>query len=188
MAHEGEITRLLDDARAGKADAQEKLFGRVYAELQKIARAKLSGSEPLTLLDAPALVHEAYLRVTRLEKIPPGNSKMFYGYAASVMRSVIIDYVRERNAAKRGDGIRPVTLVTSSAPLDGLRDPDVEKLEDALQDLERIDKRCLQVVEMRYFAGMSLEEIADATDVSLATVKRDWQKARAFLLHSLQDT
>src|SRR5882672_5049937 len=101
----GEITQLLDDARAGKPGAQDSLFKRVYQELHKIARAKLSGSEPLTLLDAPALVHEAYLRVTRLEKIPPGNSKMFYGYAASVMRSVIIDYIRERKSAKRGDGV-----------------------------------------------------------------------------------
>src|SRR5262249_43010164 len=152
----GEITRLLDDARAGKAEARDKLFRRIYGEMQKIARAKLSGSEPLTLLDAPALVHEAYLRVTRLEQIPPRNSKMFAGYAASVMRSVIIDYVRERNAAKRGDGIRPMKLPTRGGALDGVPDPEVEKLDDALQDLERIDKRCLRVVEMRYFAGMSL--------------------------------
>jgi len=182
----GEITQLLDDARADKPGAHEHLFRRVYDELHKIARGKLSGSEPLTLLDAPALVHEAYLRVTRLEQLPAGNSKMFYGYAASAMRSVIIDYIRERKSAKRGDGVKPITLITRGMPEADTRDPDIERLEDALCDLERIDRRCLQVVELRYFAGLSLEEIADATGFSLPTVKRDWQKARAYLLNALK--
>jgi RNA polymerase sigma factor (TIGR02999 family) len=183
----GDITQLLDDARAGKTGAHETLYSHIYGELHKLARAKLAGGPMLTLLDAPALVHEAYLRLTQSGQLPPAeNRRMFYGYAANIMRSVIVDCVREKRAAKRGLGGVRVTLSTGN--LGGqMRDPDIEELDEALHDLQNIDERCRKVVEMRYFAGMSVDEVADALELSTATIERDWQKARAFLFKALRN-
>lgn len=181
----GEITALLLDARAGKPGAQEALYARIYNELHKLARAQLSQHQTLTLLDAQALLHETYLRLVKSEELPTANRHLFYGYAAGVMRHVIVDYVRRRRAQKRGSGIAPVTLTTRDRSRE-MRNPDLEKLDDALHDLERVDPRARQIVEMRYFGGMTLEQIADALDTSLATVKREWTKARVFLLRVMQ--
>jgi RNA polymerase sigma factor (TIGR02999 family) len=182
----GDITKLLEEARAGKDGAQETLYSRIYAELHKLARAKLAGGPILTLLDAPALVHEAYLRLTKQRTLPPGDRRLFFGYAATIMRSIIVDWVREKRAAKRGFGDVRVTLSTSNL-VGQARDPDVEALDDALHDLQHIDERCRKVVEMRYFAGMSVDEVAQTLELSTATVERDWQKARAFLFKALQN-
>jgi RNA polymerase sigma factor (TIGR02999 family) len=102
------------------------------------------------------------------------------------MRSVVVDYVRTRNAERHGGGHRSITLNTGIAN-ESLAQPDLEKLGDALESLAKVDERAHWVVEMRYFGGMELEEIADFLAISLATVKRDWSKARAFLLHALRD-
>lgn len=182
----GEITRLLQGARDGDAAARQALFTRVYGELQMLARARLRREAAVTQLDAASLVHEAFLRLQRAEALPADNRRAFFAYAASVMRSVVIDCVRERNAAKRGSGAAAVTLHTGDAPADG-RDPEVEALDLALQDLAKLDRRCHQIVEMRYFAGMSVEEVADVMELSPATVKREWQKARAYLYRVLQE-
>lgn len=183
----GEITELLEAARDGAPGAMDALYARIYSELHQIARAKLSALPPITVLDAPALVSEAYLRLVQRGSLPPASNRhLFYGYAASVMRAVIVDCLRERNAAKRGSGERPITLMTRDRA-QSLRDPEIDKLNDALLDLEKVDPRCRQIVEMRYFAGMSAEEIADAIKISVATVKREWKKARAFLYDVMQE-
>lgn len=177
---------LLKSAREGDTTAHDALFKLVYAELRKLARIRLArASTPVTGLDAPSLVNEAYLRLTRLEDLPGENRRAFFSYAASVMRSVIIDHVRERNAAKRGDGLTRVTLNTRDLG-GGVQAPEIGALDDALRDLQRVDERCHRVVEMRFFAGMSVEEIADVLEVSVATVGRDWDKARAFLYRVLK--
>lgn len=181
----GDITQLLDEARAGKPGAEDALFSRIYSELHKLARAKLAGGPMLTLLDASALVHETYLRLTRQATLPPGNRHAFYAYAATIMRNIIVDLVREKRAAKRHFGEVRVTLSTKN--LGGhAQDPDVLALDDALQDLQNVDERCRKIVEMRYFAGMSVAEVAGALELSTATVERDWRKARAFLFKALQ--
>ncbi len=182
----GEITSLLDDARAGTDGARTALFSHIYAELQVLARSRLAAVAPLTLLDTPALINETYLRLSRLDQIPTGNRHVFFSYAAKTMRSVVVDYLRERNARKRGSGMAAITLVTRTAGNE-LRDPDLLALDEALQDLERVDARCCEVVELRYFAGLSVEEVAELTGRSTATIKRDWRKARAFLLNALRD-
>jgi RNA polymerase sigma factor (TIGR02999 family) len=181
----GDVTVLLERAHQGDAQASNELFASVYSELNRLARRKLARETAFTDLDAAGLVHEAYLCLVRQPEIPGGNRRMFYAYAAGVMRSVIIDYVRKRGAQKRGRGDIHVTL-TDNDPGVELPAPEVEALDAALQQLARIDGRAHQIVEMRYFAGLSIEEIAEVLDTSPATVKRDWQKARAFLYKVLQ--
>jgi RNA polymerase sigma factor (TIGR02999 family) len=182
----GEITLLLDSARSGSPEARQALFSTIYAELQKLARSRLAQESTLTELDAPSLVHELYLRLDRQAQLPGRNRRMFFAYASTVMRSVIVDHVRERRALKRGSAEKPVTLLTRET--DGsLRDPDIEALDFALRQLERVDERAHQIVEMRYFGGLSLDEIAAALELSPVTVWRDWEKARVFLYKALQE-
>jgi RNA polymerase sigma factor (TIGR02999 family) len=181
----GEITQLLLQSRDGDTDARNRLFALLYAELRSLARAQLRRDSTLTLLDAPALVNEAFLRLTRSTDLPGQNRSMFLAYASTVMRSVIVDYVRGRGAAKRGGDQPPITLTNSMAGL-GVDEPEVESLDRALRRLERIDERGHKVVEMRYFGGLGIEEVADVLGTSAATVKRDWQRARAFLYAELQ--
>jgi RNA polymerase sigma factor (TIGR02999 family) len=182
----GDVTRLLRQWREGDVGAKEALFTLVYDELHKLARARLSRESTLSDLDAPALVNEAFMRLVRQEHLPVETRRAFFGYAASVMRSAIVDYVRERDAAKRGDGLTRVTLVTQQSAPDFRQQPDVVELDEALHDLARIDERSHRVVELRFFAGMSMDEIAEILEVSTATVSRDWEKARAFLYRSLK--
>lgn len=179
----GEITALLDQAREGGA-SRELFFKRVYAEMDRLARRHLSGQSPLTMLDAPGLVHEVYLRLAQQESLPGTDRAAFLAYASRVMRSVIIDYVRARAAERRGGGQRLLTLNTGVAD-QSFSEPQLEALGDALESLEKVDERAHRVVEMRYFAGLEIEEIAAFLRISPATVKRDWVKARAYLLHSM---
>lgn len=181
----GDITLLLERARSGDPDAREALFEQIYPELKLLARQRLRQASALTLLDASSLVHEVYLRLTRQRALPSGSRRIFFAYVSKIMRSVVLDYVRERRALKRGGGGHMVTLHTGDAQMDA-NQPDVEALDLALRELAKIDERSHQIVEMRYFGGFSIDEISDALDLSAATVKRDWQKARAFLFAALQ--
>lgn len=181
----GDITRQLERARTGDPGAGDALFELVYPELKILARKRLRQAAAMTLLDTSSLVHEVYLRLTRQRELPAGSRKIFFAYASKIMRSVVLDYVRERRALKRGGGGHAVTLHTGDAVIDG-REPNIEALDLALQELAQIDARSHQIVEMRYFGGLSIEEISDVLNVSAATIKRDWQKARAFLFEALQ--
>jgi RNA polymerase sigma factor (TIGR02999 family) len=180
----GEITQLLQAARAGEAPARQQLFTLMYQELQRLARSRLARESTLSQLDTHALVHETFLRLGG-EALPRGDRRSFYAYAASTMRSVVVDFARARNAEKRGGGVSPVTLQTGVG--DGVAaTPDVEAVDQALRDLAKLDERCHQVVELRYFGGLSIEQVADVLELSPATVKREWTKARAFLYKALQ--
>ncbi len=180
----GEITVLLDRARQGDASARERFFTRVYGELDRLAKTHLSRQAQMTMLDGPGLVNEVYLRLAAQENLPGTDRAAFLAYASRVMRSVVIDHVRARSAARRGNGLREITLTTGIAD-QIFSEPQLEALGDALESLERIDERAHRVVEMRYFGGLEIEEIAAFLDISPATVKRDWTKARAYLLHSM---
>jgi RNA polymerase sigma factor (TIGR02999 family) len=155
-----------------------------YSELMIIARSQLGRGNTLSL-DAPSIVHEAYLRLAHRGFLKTMERGKFYAYASRVMRAVIIDYLRERRALKRGGDDVAVTLTTGIPGLD-LDGDGVEHLHSALSALARIDDRSHRVVEMRYFAGLSEQEIADALEVSVPTVKRDWRKARAFLFEAME--
>lgn len=183
----GEITQLLELARHGENEARERFFTRIYAELDRLARHHLSRQAQMTMLDAPGLVHEVYLRLAQQEQLPGSDRSAFLAYASRVMRSVVIDYVRARGAERRGGGQKMLTLTTGVAE-QSFSEPQLESLGDALESLERIDERAHRVVEMRYFGGMEIDEIAAFLDISPATVKRDWTKARAYLLHSMKQS
>lgn len=177
------ITEVLNRALSGDRAAHENLYRLLYAELLKLARGYLAGAD--ASLNPAALVHEAYLRLLSRDGAPMRDRRAFYAYASQAMRSALVDYVRERKADKRGGGAKAITLSTGIA--DGLvAEDDFERLNDALGALKSADERCFQVVEMRYFGGMTEEDVASQLGVSLPTVKRDWRKARAFLFDQLR--
>ena len=182
----GDITQLLDQARKGDSLSRERFFARVYAELDQLAKRQLARQSHLTMLDAPGLVHEVYLRLAQQESLPGSDRRAFMAYASRVMRSVVIDYVRSRNAERHGGGQQKLTLNTGVAN-QNFAEPQLESLGDALESLERIVERAHRGVEMRYFGGMEIEDIAAFLSISPATVKRDWTKARAFLLKAMND-
>jgi RNA polymerase sigma factor (TIGR02999 family) len=174
-----DLAMMLPEQASMEIATLQGLDRSIYSELMRMARAQLGRGGTLSL-DAPSLVHEAYLRFANQRVIASTHRKVFFAYASRVMRTVIIDYVRERRAQKRGGGESMITLTTG---VDGVvvDEESIGQLHEALKSLEKIDARSHLVVEMRYFGGMTEEEIADLLEVSVPTVKRDWRKARAFL-------
>ncbi len=179
------VTGLLRKASAGDGAAADRLYAALYPELNRLARAHLSRAGTVSL-DAPALVHDAYLRFNARGGTIFAERRVFFAYASRVMRSVVIDYVRERSAQKRGSGERHLTLTTGCAG-EMLDESGIERLHDAMTALERVSERAHRVVEMRYFGGMTEDEIGDVLGISVPTVKRDWRTARAFLHEYLRD-
>jgi RNA polymerase sigma factor (TIGR02999 family) len=181
----GDITILLGEMRAGSEGARSALYSLVYSELTRIARSRIARGDQSNL-DAPSLVHEAYLRLSEQEIPSLSDRRDFFAYSATVMRNVIVDTLRSQNAQKRGAGVAALTL--SNAEVDfGAEAPDAEALQAALQLLERIDERAHRIVEMRYFAGMTYEEIAGVLGISTMTAKRSWKTARTFLHQELSN-
>ena len=178
------VTVILNRALGGDRAAHEDIYRLLYAELLKLARSQLSNAN--VTLNPAALVNEAYLRLLKRDAEPMRDRRAFYAYASQAMRSVLVDYVRESSADKRGAGQRPITLSTGIAEGLAGTDDDFARLNDAMLELQSADERCFKVVEMRYFGGMTEEDIAAQLDISLATVKRDWRKARAFLFDQLR--
>ncbi|MGH7539746.1 MAG: sigma-70 family RNA polymerase sigma factor [Gemmatimonadota bacterium] len=184
MEHPEDVTRLLDAWTKGDADAKERVFPILYEELKRLARAQLWGERADHTLDTTAVVHEAYLRLARLEEIEWRDRSHFFAAAAGAMRRVLIDYATMRNAAKRGGGRQPIPL--DHAPPIGVEQArELLALDEALERLERLDARKARVVECRFFAGLTVEETAEALDVSPVTVRRDWTTARAWLNREL---
>ena len=172
----GEITQLIEGGEHGK----DALFTAAYAELRKLAHARLVQSGPMTLLDTTALVNECWLRLSTQATLSVESRRRFFAYASQVMRSVIVDRVRERNAERRGGGEKPLTLNTALG--DGLAsDDEALHVHEALQSLATVEPRLAQVVEMRYFGGLTEVEIGEALGLTERTVRRDWDKARALL-------
>ena len=181
----GEITASRFAEIAGNAALPNDLDARVYAELMRLARSQLQRAGTMSL-DAPSLVHEAYLRFQGQGAIASAQRNIFFAYSAQVMRTVIVDYVRERRAQKRGGG-EPMLTLTTGIPDITVSEDGVERLHEVLQSLQKVDPRSHQVVELRYFGGLTEQEIAEVLAVSVPTVKRDWRKARAFLFDALGD-
>jgi RNA polymerase sigma factor (TIGR02999 family) len=159
------------------------LHAPIYAELMRMARGQLAHAGTMSL-DAPSLVHEAYLRFARQTAVENAGRRVFLAYASKVMRAVIIDYVRERKAQKRGAGQAVLTLTTGLISAD-IGEDSIEQLHLALEALDDADPRAHQIVELRYFGGLTETEIADVMNLSVPTVKRDWRKARAFLFDAM---
>jgi RNA polymerase sigma factor (TIGR02999 family) len=164
----------------------DALFPEMYQELRRIARARLRRSESITLLDTTGLVHESYLRFQKMGQLAIQDRGQFLGYAARVMRFVVIDFIRQRRAERRGGGAIQITLGSEILDSMSVDDEHALRVHDALEELSKVDARAVQVVEMRCFAGLDEQEIAMALGVTDRTVRREWKKARLLLKAALQ--
>ncbi len=180
-----DVTGLLVAWRGGDDAAFERLVSLVYRELRRLAHAHMRGQSPGVTLQTTALVHEAYLRLVNEQHMPWQNRAHFFGVCAQAMRCILVDAARARGSLKRGRGVVRVDfderLVVSPAP-----DVDLLALDDALNELARVDARKSRVVELRYFGGLTLDETAEALHVSAQTVMRDWNLAKLWLLKALR--
>jgi RNA polymerase sigma factor (TIGR02999 family) len=176
-----QLTELLGRLHAGDPEARNALFAAAYSELHRLARSRLRDGGRDTVLDTTCLVHEAYLRFVSAGELRAEDRRAFFAYASQVMRSVIVNSVRERIAQKRGGDWRPLKLSTDLAANVVDREDTVLKVHAALEDLENADPRLAEVAQMRYFGGYSEQEIAETLDITERTVRRDWEKARLLL-------
>jgi RNA polymerase sigma factor (TIGR02999 family) len=176
----GQITRLLAEARDGNAVSREQLIGLVYHELHRIAQRRLRGERSDHTLQPTALVNEAYIRLLGSAERDWQNRAQFFGFAAQVMRHILVDYARNHRAAKRGAGAHKVSLDEVMA-VSSDRTDEILRLDEALEKLAQWDERQSRIVELRVLVGLTDEEIAEALGISVRTVKRDWSVARAWL-------
>lgn len=182
----GEVTLLIEQARGGDRAALDRIFGLLYPQLRQIAHRRLAPHERQASLDTTALVNECYLKFVQRDGLKPSDRAYFLAYAATVMRSIIVDSARQALTGRRGGDVPHQALDT--AVVESLATPAEEILDvdAAMQQLAAVDPRLVQVVEMRYFGGLKDEEIAQALQVSARTVQRDWEKARLLLAHALR--
>lgn len=179
----GEVTLLLRDVRAGDNAAMEKVLALVYEDLRLMARRQLRREYQERTLDPTALVHEAYLKMVRGASVDANDRAHLLALAAHAMRQVLVDHARRRNAAKREDAWKAVTL-TDAGPANEMNADELIALDDAL---DRLEPRQRQIVECRFFAGMDDGEIAAVLGVTDRTVRREWVKARAWLNRALYE-
>ena len=181
-----QITRLLERMHAGDGGARDELFSAAYQELQRLARVRLRDGGRNTVLETTSLVHECYLRLVGAGTMRAEDRRAFFGYASQVMRSVILNAVRERRAERRGGGVPPLTLATEiEAGISGDEET-LLKVHEALEVLEGVDARLAQVAVMRYFGGYTDQEIAEALQIAERTVRRDWERARLILKEAIR--
>jgi RNA polymerase sigma factor (TIGR02999 family) len=179
-----EITKLLADWNGGDPAALEKLTPLVYAELRRIARRQMRDERPGHTLQATALVNEAFLRLGGGEGVGWHDRSHFYAVCAQVMRHVLIDHARAHARDKRGGGALHVPL-DEAAVLAGEGASELVALDEALRGLEEVDAQKARVVELRYFAGLSIEETAEVLGVAPTTVRREWRRAKAWLYRAI---
>jgi len=180
-----ELTKLLQQAQAGDAQAREALFAAAYPGLEQLARARLRDGGRNTLLDTRSLVHESFLRYLQAGDLRAEDRRAFYAYASQVMRSVIVNSARDRSRLKRGAGQKPQTLNTQAEQVAGDED-DVLRVHEALETLEQTDGRLAELVQLRYFGGYTEEEVAETLGVTVRTVQRQWLKARIMLQAAME--
>ena len=182
----GDVTVLLAAANRGDDVALNQLFSELYGDLRRLARARLQGKRDLTLLDTTALVHESYFRFLKTGQIGISDRPHFLAYASRVMRSIIVDFFRERSAKRRGGDDMRVSLdreIAESVPAD---ETEAIRVHQALEELSLVSDRLTRVVEMRYFAGLSVEEIAATLQIGPRSVEREWASARVWLFERMR--
>jgi len=180
------ITELIERANDGDKESLNRLFTGLYAELHALARSRVHRNTPITLLDTTALLHESYLRLTKLGALKVTSRAHFLAYAARAMRSIIVDFGRQRLAERRGGGAVEVSFDTESDQPAASGEEEVLRVHEALEELAAVDERVVRVVEMRYFGGLTEDEISEALGVTTRTVQRDWEKARLLLSIALK--
>ena len=183
MNDHADVTRLLHSASRGDSEALRAAIGLLHERLRLIARRQLAGEATGHTLETDGLVHEAYLRLAELERIQWRDRQHLLAMAARTMRRVLVEFAERRRALKRGGGALAVTFeeIDASALAADRYADEVSALDEALERLAALNPRQSQVVECRFFIGLSIEETAEVLDISLATVKRDWLAARAWL-------
>jgi RNA polymerase sigma factor (TIGR02999 family) len=182
-----DISELIRRVNADEPGAQDALFSAAYDELRKLARSRLRDGGRNTMLDTTALVHESYLRFINGGQLRSDDRRAFFAYASKVMRSVIIDAVRERQAERRGGDLQRLTLNTQIADSLPAGEDELLKVNEALEMLAESEPRLAKVVEMRFFGGYTEAEIGEALELTERTVRRDWDKARLLLGALLKD-
>jgi RNA polymerase sigma factor (TIGR02999 family) len=180
----GEITETLLALRGGDREALNRLVPLVYERLRSMAHARLSGQSPDASLDTTELVHEAYLRLVDQSRAEWNDRSHFFAVAATAMRQIVVDRARRRGADKRGGGVRPSLLDDATMGADA-RTVEILALDQALAQLGDLSERMVKMVELRFFAGLSIEETAGVLGLDARTVNRDWRAARALLYRAL---
>jgi RNA polymerase sigma factor (TIGR02999 family) len=180
-----EVTQLLADIEAGQPGAESRLLPLVYDELRRVAAGYMRRERPGHTLQATALVHEAYIQLVDQTRVTWRNRAHFFAVAAQLMRRILVDHARSRNAQKRG-GPAPKLALEEAVGLLDRRDVALEALDDALTALAQLDPRQGRIVELRFFGGLTVEETAEVIGISPATVEREWRMARAWLHSQLQ--
>ena len=178
-----DVSELLIAWSGGDGDALDRLTPIVYHELRRLARHYMQQERAGHTLQSTALVHEAYTRLVDYKRMQWQSRAHFFAVAAQLMRRILVEHARRRQKVKRGAGLRHLTL--DESVLVDVHDPELVALDDALTELEKLDRRKVQVVEMRYFGGLSVEETAEVLKVSTVTVKRDWRSAKVWLYRAL---
>jgi RNA polymerase sigma factor (TIGR02999 family) len=181
-----DINELLRACSSGDTNAREQLIAVLYEDLRRLARSRMRQAGDFTVLDTTSLVHEAYMRLQRVEGLAFAERSRFLVYAAQVMRTIILDLVRARSTERRGGAAMHVTLSTSIGESATADEAHILRVHEALEELAAVDERLARVVEMRYFGGLSESDIADCLGVTERTVQRDWRKARLFLASAMR--
>lgn len=176
---------MLNEASAGSGSAPDKLLEFVYDDLRRLAAAYMHDERTDHTLQATALVHEAFIRLVDWKNVTWESRAQFFAVAAEVMRKVLIDHARSRRAGKRGSGNQKIAL-DDALSFSGEKGFDLLALDDALQTLEKLDKRQARIVELRFFGGLSIEETAHVLNISETTVKREWTFAKAWFQRELK--
>jgi RNA polymerase sigma-70 factor, ECF subfamily len=187
MEDSADVTLLLAEVRQGNQDALDRLLPLVYAELHRIADRYMRRERGDHTLQATALVNEAYMRLVDQREKNWQNRAHFFGIAAQLMRRILIDYARSHGYAKRGGGARKMAL-DEAMVFARERSAELVALDDAMKDLSEIDPRKCRVVELKYFGGLTFEEMAEILGVSVITAKRDWTMARSWLQRAMSKT
>jgi RNA polymerase sigma factor (TIGR02999 family) len=183
-----EVTRILSALEQGDPHAAEQLLPLVYEELRNLAAQRMAQEQPGQTLQATALVHEAYLRLVDVEKAQHWNSRgHFFGAAAEAMRRILIEQARRKASAKAGGNLHRIDLPEVEPAIQGPQ-LDLLALNEALEQLEKTDRRAATVVKLRFFAGMTMPQAADALSISLATAENDWAYAKSYLRLQLSDS
>jgi RNA polymerase sigma factor (TIGR02999 family) len=183
-----DVTQLLQDWRGGSVSARDELLGLVYDELRKLASGYLRRERPDHTLQPTALVHEAYLQLIDQSRVSWESRAHFFGVAANLMRRILVDHARAHNAQKRGSGDQMLALDEALNTPAANKDLTLLALDDALNELARLDELQSRLVELRYFGGLTIEETAEALDISPATVKREWTMAKHWLQKQIEES
>lgn len=181
------ITQILIELKSGEATALEELLPLVYGELRRLANSYLQRERSNHTLQPTALVHEAYIRLIGQKSIAWENRAHFFGVSARLMREILIEHARARGRQKRGGEFKTMIALDDAISFSNEKQLDVVAIDEALTKLETLDDRQARIVEMKFFGGMTIEEIAEVSGISPATVKREWSTAKLFLYKTLSD-